>query len=183
MRFRVDRVSVSSVLLTVCLLTLIQWNLKWAATWRTRAVGVTDRVARLNYESSIAFASLALDIIVLIVIWTSYQKRMRWAWFVMVVFVCVYFVPVHLLDVLLDIKRVGWHWWPGVVQDANEGRPFAVGALIELTIFTLMIIAVLVPVGAFFGKKQSLPSGAQSKSGGVADTPIDETQSGGRANS
>lgn len=34
----------------------------------------------------------------LIVIWTSYQKRMRWAWFVMVVFVCVYFVPVHLLD-------------------------------------------------------------------------------------
>ena len=158
MRFRFDRVSVSSVLLTVCLLTLIQWNLKWAATWRTRAVWVTDRVARLNYESSIAFASLALDIIVLIVIWTSYQKRMRWAWFVMVVFVCVYFVPVHLLDVLLDIKKVGWHWWPGVVQDANEGRPFAVGALTELTIFTLMIIAVLVPVGAFF-KKQSLPSG------------------------
>ena len=166
LRIRLDRVSVSCVLLTLCLLILIQWNLKWAATWRTRAVWVTDRVARLNYESSIAFASLALDIIVLIVIWTSYQKRMRWAWFVMVVFVCVYFVPVHLLDVLLDIKRMGWHWWPGVVQDANEGRPFAVGALIELTIFTLMMIAVLVPVGAFFGKKQSLPRGPNQNQAG-----------------
>ena len=156
MRFRFDRVSVSSVLLTICLLILIQWNLKWAATWRTRNVWVTDRVARLNYESSIAFASLALEIIGLIVIWTGYQKRLRWAWFVMVVFVCVYFVPVHLLDVLLDIKRVGWHWWPGVVQDAKEGRPFAVGALKELGIFTSMVIALIVSVRGFFGKKQAI---------------------------
>ncbi len=155
MRIRLDSVSVSSVLLTVCLLTLIQWNLKWAATWRTRGVWVTDRVARLNYESSIAFASLALEIIVLIVIWTSYQKRMRWAWFVMVIFVCVYFVPVHLLDVLLAIKRVGWPWWPEAVRQAMEGRQLAVGALTELTIFTLMAIALIAPVRGFFSKKQA----------------------------
>jgi hypothetical protein len=82
---------------------------------------------------------------------------MRWAWFVRVVFVCVYFVPVHLLDVLLDIKRVGWQWWPGVVRDANEGRPFAIGARTELAILTLMVIALVVPVRSFFSKKQATP--------------------------
>jgi hypothetical protein len=54
---RLDTVSVSSGLLTISLSILIQWNLKWAATWQTRVVWVMDRVARLNYESSIAFAS------------------------------------------------------------------------------------------------------------------------------
>jgi hypothetical protein len=147
MRLRFDRVSISSVLLTFCLLILIHWDLKFAATWRTRLIWVMDRVTRLNYESSIAFASLALEIIGLIVIWTSYQKRMRWAWFVMFVFISVYLVPVHLLDVFLDIGRVGWSWWPGVVRDAMEGRQFAVGALKELAIFTVMVIALLLPVG------------------------------------
>jgi len=150
---RLDTVSVSSVLLTICLSILIQWNMKWAATWQTRVVWVMDRVARLNYESSVAFASLALMITGLIVIWTSYQKRMRWAWYVMVIFVCVYFVPVHLLDLLLAIKRVGWPWWPEAVRQAMEGRQPAVGALTELAIFALMVIALLLPVRAFFGKK------------------------------
>jgi hypothetical protein len=139
------------------------WSLKWAATWPTRVVWVMDRAARLNYEASIAFAELALEIIALIVIWTNYQKRMRWSWFVMVVFVSVYFLPVHLLDVLLDVKRVGWQWWPTVVRDAREGRPFAVGALEEIAISILMAIALLLPIRDFFGKKRLLPSGGQSK--------------------
>ena len=163
MRFRFDRVTVSSVLFTFCLLILMSWSLKWAATWPTRVVWVTDKASRLNYEASIAFAELALEIIALIVIWTSYQKRMRWSWFVMVVFVSVYFLPVHLLDVLLDVKRVGWQWWPAVVRDAREGRPFAVGALEEIAISILMVIALLLPIRDFFGKKRLLPSGGQSK--------------------
>ena len=163
MRIRLDSVTVSSVLLTICPLTIGQWNLKWAATWQTRSIWVTDRLLRFNYESSIGFASLALVIIGLIVIWTSYQKRMRWSWFVMVVFVCVYLVPVRLLDVFFDIKRVGWPWWPGVVRDAREGRQFAQGAIAELAILTLMVIALLAPLRAFFGKKPFLPSGDQSK--------------------
>jgi hypothetical protein len=132
MRVRFDRVSLSGVLWTISLLIIIHWNLKFAATWRTRHVWVMDRVATSNYESSIAFASLALAIIGLIVIWTSYQKRTRSAWFIMVVLLSVYFVPVHLLDVFLDIRRVGWAWWPAVLREAMEGRQFAVGALREL---------------------------------------------------
>ncbi len=168
MRIRVNSVSVSSALLTICLLIIARWNLKFAATWRTRHIWVTDRVAILNYDSSIAFASLALVIIGIIVIWTSYQKRMRWSWFVMAVFLCVYFVPVNLIDVFLDITRVGWPWWSGVVRDAMEGHQFAQGAIRVLGIFMLIVIALLVPIRAFFGKKPQLQSGDQSKAGGSA---------------
>lgn len=160
MKSRLDRVTVSSLLFTFCLLVLMSWELKWAATWRTRYVWVTERAARLNFEASIAFASLALDTVVLIVIWTSYQRRMRWSWFVMAVFLCVYFVPVHLVDVFLDMRRLGWPWWPTVIRDAREGSPFAVGAFKEIGIFILLLIGLLLPVDAFFGKLRPSPLGA-----------------------
>jgi hypothetical protein len=163
LRGRLNSVSISGVLFTISLLVIARWNFRFAATWRTRHWDM-GRLAIPNYDASIAFASLALVIIGLIVIWTGYQKRMRWSWFIMVVFVCVYFVPANLVDVFLDISRVGWRWWPGVVQDAMEGRPFAVGAIKGLVILALMIIALLVPIRAFFGKKPTLPSGDQSKS-------------------
>lgn len=150
MKFGFDRVSVSSLLLTLCVMILMFWNLKWAATLGTRSVQLTEKLYRPNYEASIALASLALEIVVLIVIWTSYQKRMRWSWFVMAVFLCVYLVPVHLLDLLLTIRSVGWSWWPQAFREAMEGRQLALEALSELAVFTLMLIALLVPLGAFF---------------------------------
>lgn len=159
MTLRLDRVSVSSVLLTICLLSLVPADLKFAATWKTRLVVVTDRFARLNYESSIAFASLALVIIGLIVIWTSYQKRMRWSWIVMVVFVCMYFVPVHLLDVFIGIRQLGGAWWPSAVRAAAQGEPLSRVAIRLLATLALMVLALLLPVGAFFGKKRSLSAG------------------------
>ena len=163
MRFRFDRVTVSSVLFTFCLLVLMSLSLKWAATWPTRVVWVTDRVGRLNYEASIAFAELALEIIALIVVWTSYQKRVRWSWFVMVIFFCVYYVPVRVLDFLLGIRSRGWSWWPAAIRDAMGGSQLAIDAFGELTILTLMVIALLLPVGDFFGKKRLWPSGGEAK--------------------
>jgi hypothetical protein len=159
-RLRFDRVMVSSVLFTFCLLILMSWELKFAATWPTRVVWVTDKVASLNYEASIAFASLALEIVALIVIWTSYQKKMRWSWFVMVIFFCVYYVPVRVLDFLLGIRSRGWSWWPAAIRDAMGGRQLAIDAFSELAILTLMVVALLLPIEDFFGKKRFLPSGA-----------------------
>jgi len=75
---------------------------------------------------------------------------MRSSWFITAVFVFVYFMPVNLVDVFLDIRRAGWSWWPGVIHDAMEGHPFALGATKSLTIFALMIVALLIPVRAFF---------------------------------
>ena len=164
LRIRLNSVSVSGVLFTLCLLYLVPKHLQFASTWRERQILEADRFVRYNFESLLGFASLALFIIELIVIWTGYQKRSRTAWFIMLVFVCVYFIPVYLVDTFLDIRRVGWRWWPGVVQDAMEGRPFALGAIKGLIILALMIISPLVPFRAFFGKKPTLPSGDQSKS-------------------
>jgi len=153
-----DRVSTSSLIFTGCLLSLVPADLKFAETWRTRHIFIIDRIERLNYESSIAFASLALVIIGLTVIWTSYQNRKRWSWFAMLIFVCVYFIPVHLLDVFIDIKSVEWSWWPGVIQDAREGRQFAQGAIRFLLILILMLTARLVPLKDFFGRKPATTS-------------------------
>ena len=163
MRIRVDSVSVSGVLLTISLLSLVRSNLYRASTWKERHIWVTDRFLRYNYESLLAFASLALIIIGITVTWTGYQKRSRWSWFILVVFVCVFFVPVYLLDVFLDLRRVGWPWWPGVVRDAMEGRLFAKSAIRSLATLTVMVIGLLVPIRAFFGKKPFLSSGNQSK--------------------
>lgn len=154
--------SISSMLLTICLLNIARWHLQFAANWRTRHISVTDRLTMPNYEASIAFASLALVIIGLIVIWTGYQKRRRSAWFIMAVFVFVYFVPVNLIDVFLDIRNVGWSWWPAVVHDAREGRAFSLGAIYALASFAVMVIALLIPIRTFFGK---------SKAGHDADMP------------
>lgn len=41
----------------------------------------------------------------------------------------------------------------------DGGRLLAVDAFSELAILTLMVIALLLPVADFFGKKRSLPSG------------------------
>jgi hypothetical protein len=140
----------------------MSWSLKWAATWPIRVVWVTDKAARLNYEASIGFTELALEIIALIVIWTSYQKRMRWSWFVMVVVFFVYYVPVRVLEFLLGIRSRGWSWWPAAIRDAMEGRQLAIDAFSELAILTLMVIALLLPVADFFGKKRLSHSGDQS---------------------
>jgi hypothetical protein len=129
---------------------------------------VTDRIWRYNSESLLAFASLALLIIELIVIWTGYQRRMRSAWFAMLVFVLVYFLPVYLLNILLIMKSVGWHWWSEAVRGAIDGRQDAQVAIKVLLIFTLMVIALILPVRAFFGKKPQFQSGDQSKEGGGA---------------
>lgn len=154
MKLLFNSVSISSVLLTICLLAIGRWHLKYAAAWRTRYLTL-GRADIPNYYASMAFASLALVLIGLIVLWTGYQKRTLSSWFIMVVFVFVYFMPVNLIDVFLDIRRVGWGWWPGVIQDAREGRPFALGATWSLAVFALMAIALLIPIRAFFGKSKA----------------------------
>jgi hypothetical protein len=168
LRLRRDSVSVSSVLLTFCLLSWAPPNLKTAATWRQRSIMVTERLWRYNSESLLAFASLALLIIGLIVIWTGYQRRMRSAWFVMLVFVLVYFLPVYVLNIFLIMRSVGWRWWPEVVRGAIDGSQDAQVALEVLIIFTTMLIALLLPVRAFFGKSQGDTPTTSRNSGRVA---------------
>jgi NADH:ubiquinone oxidoreductase subunit 5 (subunit L)/multisubunit Na+/H+ antiporter MnhA subunit len=120
---------------------------------------VTERLWRYNFESLLAFASLALLIIVLIVIWTGYQKRMRSAWFVVLVFVTVYFLPVYMLNIFRIMKNVGWHWWSEFFQGIGQQQPQTIDLLRYFAILIVMIIALLIPVRAFFGKTEGPASG------------------------
>jgi hypothetical protein len=80
----------------------------------------------------------------------------------MVVVFFVYYVPVRVLEFLLGIRSRGWSWWPAAIRDAMEGRQLAIDAFSELAILTLMVIALLLPVADFFGKKRLSHSGDQS---------------------
>jgi hypothetical protein len=122
---------------------------------------VTERFWRYNSESLLAIASLAMLIIGLIVIWTGYQRRMRSAWFVMLVFVLVYFLPVYFLDILLTMRSVGWSWWSQLLRETAQGQPLARSITRYLATLIFMIIALLLPVRAFFGKKSSVRLGVR----------------------
>jgi hypothetical protein len=152
MKGRFDRVLVSSLLMTVCLVSLVPSNLKSASTWQQR-VFIFDNVARYNYESLLAFASLALVVIGLTVVWTGFHARLRSAWFIMFVITWVYFFPVYLVDAVLESRRIGWPYGAALVQEALEGRPFAQTTVRSIAILVVMLISLLLPLGDFFGKK------------------------------
>jgi hypothetical protein len=143
----------SEIILTGCLILLFCINLRWAATVMEREIPFGDQISRYNYESLLGFASLALCIIGTIVIWTAYKQRRLWAWFIMVVFVFVYFVPVYLIDSILEMPRVGWRWWPALFNQALDGRPLARFVFRSLIIFVAMLIALLLPIKRFFTKQ------------------------------
>jgi hypothetical protein len=152
-------VSVSALLLSACLLSLAPPILETAATWRQRNIMVTEQLWRYNSESLLAFASLALVMIGLIIIWTSYQKRTRSAWCVMLVFVLFYFIPVYFVDIFLNIKTVGWSWSRQFAREILQGQPLALTGLRYLTTLGLMIIALVIPIRAFFGKNGRVRAG------------------------
>ena len=120
---------------------------------------MTDNFAMYNYEATIGFASLAIIIMGITVIWTGYQNRLRWTWFIMFVFVCVYYIPVYLLDFILELRKVGWPDWSKLLREAIEGRPISRATAVYLATLTLMVVALLLPIRTFFGKKSVLSPG------------------------
>lgn len=162
MKSRLNSVLVSSGLLTICLLDLVPAHLRYAATWQERLIRVTENYATFNFEASLAFASLALITIGIIVLWTGYRRRLRSAWVIMVVFVSVYYVPVYLVDITWEAIRVGWPYWPKLLRGAMDGESIAQHVIRNLGIFVLMLIALFLPIRAIFGKNLGLPVADQS---------------------
>jgi len=160
MKMRTDSVFISSVLLTVSLAALVPENLHCAGTWRQLFLQETSRFSVRNYLMPIGFASLAVDLVSLIVIWEAYIRRQRWAWFAMFIVVWVYAFPVYVLwflEVLIrSPDRIDWSagFW-GAVKGPGLERYFAE----DLANFLLMAFALLVPVRSFF-LRSSAPRGA-----------------------
>ena len=161
MRVRFNSLCVYSSLLTLCLLSLVPRMVWSARTWRQRNIveeytleqNVNPCVnSYYNYESLLAIASLAYIATALIVLWTSYRKGMRSAWFIMFVFVFAFFLPVVWGDVFRYIWQDAPGWWHGFAQGLREGNHLAVDGLKEMFRLTVMLFALFLPVRTFFGK-------------------------------
>jgi hypothetical protein len=94
-------------------------------------------------------ADLALILVVLIVIWKGYVKKLRWTWFVMLIIVC------------------GWAFPPLVLANRThfEGSDLPSWAHLSIwnSIFLLMLVALILPVRSFFGKPREGADGTPLK--------------------
>jgi len=134
-----------------------------------------------NFLAPSGFAYLGIVAIGLIVLWTGYRRRERWAWFVILIALLFFYFPSYVLPVLLQSRRFGWPhlldflgifrvggWWSCWIASL---RPNYIGGLacvpFEILIrpleFFVMSIALLLPVKAFFWRPIPQQPGMRSK--------------------
>jgi len=97
------------------------------------------------------FASLANILVGLVVAWTGFIRRYRWAWLVMLIIVWVWAFPVLVLPIFhgkIAVTFVEWlseAWqWPGSARVYGE----------NIVLVSIMVLALLLPVKSFFWKSK-----------------------------
>lgn len=154
MRLRSDSVFVSSVLHTIALLSLVR-----AALWNYYSGSHKDIVAKLDVgfqaEAQTAHylgvACLAIILIGLIVIWTGYVNRARSAWFVMLVIALAWAFPLFVSPLFQGRMVLTFsEWLYSAMYQSGLPRTAAESVLI----FSLMVIALLLPIRSFFFSKE-----------------------------
>src|ERR1700723_3051910 len=150
MKIRWSTTLISALLLSLCLLALIPAALRFASTWRELYVDMGD-YEESNLMMPLGFFSLGFQMIGLIVLWTGYRKRERWAWFVMLIILLFFVFPPSVLTLLLSIPTPSFEWslW---FQSIREGYPPAIGIAKGVLDFLVMLVALLLPIKAFFWK-------------------------------
>jgi hypothetical protein len=158
MRTRADSVSISTVLLTIALLCLIP------ASWGNALSG-HDKVvlARLDAGlraaaetmSYVGFASLAIILIGLIVLWTGYLKRDRSAWLVMFIIVWLWAFPLFMFPLVSALvhRNIGLTF-SETLYDAIAGPGSPRSAVESVLTFSLMMLGLLLPIRRFFGHRE-----------------------------
>jgi len=154
-----------------------------ASTWKELYLGWAGGKIQ-NFWMQFGFIYLGIATIGLIVLWTGYRKRERWAWFVMLVILLCLDFPASVLPVLLQIRAQNYQWsllmdlltpfreqgwWhclaikpPGYVTSIEC---MAVGMLIGLVRSLVMWVALLIPVKAFFWRNPAVNTKAESTQG------------------
>jgi hypothetical protein len=141
--------SISALLLSLCLITVVPESLKSALTWREPYTVMP-----------LGLYSLGFVMIGLIVLWTGYRKRERLAWFVMLIILFFYIFPSGFLPLLLQNTIEPEIFGPNLstidlsseIKWILEGNRMAIGLMMELLVFPVMLIALLLPIKAFFWK-------------------------------
>jgi hypothetical protein len=160
LRIRHDLVFVSCVLFTIALVCLIPpvWDHVLAGYGDLKGLPGMDR-AYVRSDSEVGKLTLALVFIGLIVTWTGYLNKVRWTWFVMFILVFGLAIPLGIWPLVV---RSGL-----VVEAVSDFILEAIGkkpattpwvlwrSLFEtISIFLLMVIALLLPVKSFFSRRR-----------------------------
>ncbi len=154
MKSRCNATLISAVVVSVCLMAFIPGSLRFASTWKElyfEGPGFKEQ----NLLMPLGFCSLGLEMIGLIVLWTGYRKKERWAWFVMLIILLFFVFPLNVLKLLLDIQTPSFDWsawFQGIRGGYLPGIWMAAGVLN----FLVMLIALLLPIKAFFMRSVSL---------------------------
>lgn len=150
MKPRADSVFISSVLFTIALLCLLP-----AAMWNLRAANDKALIAKLDdgfraqaqTASYLGFACLAIILIGVIVLWTGYVNRSRSAWLVMCVIAWVWAFPLFVSPLFEGKIVVTFsEWIHAAISEPGLPRTLTEAVLIFLS----MVIALILPVRAFF---------------------------------
>jgi hypothetical protein len=138
LRIRHNAVFVSSILFTIVFLlmapTIVEMTL----------------LTSFRQEQYLGFASLAIILIGLVVTWSGFANRVRWTWAVMFVVVWVWFFPCVILPYFIYPRAGSWTW-AETASEAWKGPGIARSAGEEFLVFSLMLIALILPIESFFG--------------------------------
>jgi hypothetical protein len=167
LKYRFSTTSISTLLLSLCLVPFISAGLRDASTWNEPFIKMPDG-SMWNFMTPLGFVYLGIAMIGLIVLWRGYRKGERWAWFVMLIILLCFSFPSAVLPVLLQIRAQNYQW--SLLLDLLRASPpqgrwhcltstvsccvgiecAAFGMLIDLFAFLVMLVALLLPVKAFF---------------------------------
>jgi ABC-type tungstate transport system substrate-binding protein len=94
---------------------------------------------------------MALILIGLVVTWTGYLKSVRSAWFIMFIIAWVWAFPLVLVGFIPDLMRIPFH---ELISLALRGPAGNRAWLYAVAQFTLMLIALILPVKSFFWRRE-----------------------------
>lgn len=124
-------------------------SLRFASTWRELYLYDIPRMGQ-NLLMPLGFYSLGIEMIGLIVLWTAYRRKERWAWFVMLIILFSFIFPVNVLTPFLTLHTWGSVDWSLCFQYIREGNWPSIWVIIGFFDFLIMLVALLLPIKAFF---------------------------------
>jgi|SRR5208283_2823118 len=159
MKIRADSVLVSTLLFTIALLWLIP------KLW-VNCTGADGRILLANLDdagfcgfrvtlSDVSIASLAIILIGLIVLWTGYVSRSRPAWLVMCVIAWAWTYPLFISPMVVPvIQGKSAFSLPELLYSAMLGWRTPRTVVTLALVFSLMLIALVLPLRRIFGNRQ-----------------------------
>ena len=110
-----------------------------------------DGFREQNLLMPLGFCALGFVTIGLIVLWTGYRKKERWAWFVMLIILLCFIFPSNMLPLLLNMQTPDFEWsyW---FQGIREGYRLSIWMGVEVLTFLVILVALLLQIKAFFGR-------------------------------